>query len=291
LSQTLQQSQTSALLLRRPELINHAAAIKYLVARMIIRTPLGAADYLRMRTEYEPEEGAKIFAKRLELAEILDDLYRSLFQREYEASQSAMFSSAREHEFYKLVSLGLFPLHIADLTRQPDKFLAGIPVQGQQQHNWMDGCCPFEAHQLVFRLVLVLRGDEPDRWRDLGLTTEPAPPLSRFPWSYFVKECLRQPPPLCHLPLAFYTVGYKTGNVWLDTLPESVAWYEWSAESIAKLLLHRIEAERMKLAVIGLDRWLEEDKSRIEQVVELWDKASTKTREDLVRQQQGREAV
>jgi len=287
----IQQSNTSALLLRRPELINHRIAIKHLVARMVIRTPLGAAEYLKMRTGYEPEEGVKIFNQRLDLAETLDDLYRSLFQREYEASQSAMFSSAREHEFYKLVGLRLFPLHIADLTRQPDKFLAGIPVQGQQQHNWLDGCCSFEAHQLVFRLVLVLNGAEYDRWKDLGLTKEPAPPLSRFPWSYFVKECLRQPPPLCHLPLAFYTVGYKTGNVWLDTFPESVAWYEWSAESIAKLLLHRIEAEQMKLAVAGLDCWLEEDKSRIGRVVELWDKASTKTREDLVRQQQGREAV
>ena len=282
----LQQSPTSALLLRRPELLSHERAIQHLVGRMFVRTPLGAAEHLKATTNYGERvtsEGKLDWEARVDLAYDLAELHRTLFPQEYARSSAPLYSTLREQEFYRLVNQHLFPLPVEGLYRKPAGFLPVIPIKGTQPHDWIDGCCPFEELQLVFRLTLSLARmlPNPDGWETLGLAKEPANPLTRYPWSWFVRQCRFELTPLRDWPLAFYLVSYKTGNVWLDTLPGTAAMVEWSGKSIATLLMQKWDAEQKNLRVLGLDCWLKESHANVEAAVELWNRASEKTREDL----------
>jgi len=199
MSQAIQSATTSAALLARPELLSHGKAAAYLTGRMWIRTPLGAAEYLQMLTKFD----RKMWDERLELADTLNGIYREMFKREYDSSGAPPFSVTREHELYRLISRQLFPLPLEPLDLDPDFFYPAIPVTGTQQHDWIDGCCPFDTLQLVFKLALLLSGSKPDAWKSLGLVQPPAGLLGAVGWTHFCYACAVDPSPLQYLPRVF----------------------------------------------------------------------------------------
>ncbi len=97
----------------------------------------------------------KIYKYNLSYVEVMD-IYREMFPREYAASQSAPYSTAREQEFYRLVAQKLFPLDLEEMEGEPEYFLPGIQIKNLQLHDWMNGCCPFERIEVVFKLAIIL---------------------------------------------------------------------------------------------------------------------------------------
>lgn len=268
LQTTTPQATTSEILLANRELLSLRKATLYLGARMRIRTPLGAVDYL----EAVRSGAREAFDQRVEVAVDVMDLYRELFPREYRASSSPSFSVQREQEFYRLVNANLFPLDLDGIDDDPRFYLPFIPFRGMQDHNWVEGCCPFEYLDLVFQLVLVLSGRCPEMWRALGIARPPADPLDPERWTHFVYSCAVDTSLIRYLPHAFALVSYRTGNTWLDLPPIGAMFgFEWSRERLGQLFQMRRQAEAVILNVLALSRWLEQDrKTRVNRVIEMW---------------------
>lgn len=287
---SLQTTDTRAQLLANRELLSLERATTYLVTRMRLRTPLGAAEFLGLSTYAERGRGA--YDKRVQIALTVCNLYRQLFPREYAASGSPLYSTQMEHECYRLLNSRVINLCISEdrrgteinqlIEEDPAFFLPFIPLSGCQQHDWINGCCGFDRIQTVFKLVLAIIGHEgPRGWHALSShfriprDPSPAPLLAAFGWSHFVYACAVDGSPLRHLPLAFHLVTYKTGNPWLDTLPGVAAGMDWSEENVSKLFLWRKQAEEINANVLALDQWLDEDPTaRIARAVELWNMAA-----------------
>lgn len=284
MSHQLQVSPTlTASLLADRKLLKATDARFYLAARMRVRTPGGAAEYLKVKTTHEPEA----WDARVKVSLDVTELYREMFPIPYAASQAPHFSTRREHEFYRLVNQHLFPLCVSDdgrhteldaeIERDPSFFLPCIPVTGTQQHNWLKGCCPFPKLQTVFQLALYLSRHHLARGRDtvggVALGPEPPRPLSSYGWTHFRLMCGAHDTPIRFLPMAFHMVSYKTGSVWLDIPPVYGAGVglEWDRQTMGKLFLARRKAEEINAAVLALNRWLVEDPEvRVRHAVELW---------------------
>jgi hypothetical protein len=280
-------------LLDNPERLSLATASSYLIGSVRRRTPLGASEYLKIisHSVFTPELAQKALSERHELVQTKMSLYSELFPREYRASQAPPFSNQREHEFYTLVSRRLFPLALKPLE-DPRFFYPYIPINGQQEHDWHADCCGYETLQIMFRLVKLLSGRKPDWWRRMGLTESPAPPLNALGWTLFIYSLAVEQSPLRYMGHCFNLVFYRTRNTWLDapnaarTGDAPMFWFEWSAANIAKLMLQRVEADRINFAVRELEEWLQEDPNpRIARVVELWNAAArTADREETRRE-------
>lgn len=259
-------------LLDRRELISLERARVFLVSRLRARQPLGAAEYLTFAAI--GEEGREAHKEATRLVAEQCAIYRMTFPLQYRESDTPVYSTARLHEFYRLVNEKLFPLDTAPLG-DPRYFWPFIPVRGTQQHDWEAGCCPFAALQTVFKLALALSGRRAGAWRELGLGKEPAAPPAAVGWSLFVHSCMVSGTPLRYLPLAFHLTCYRTGNLWLD-LPNDEPTYgiRWSAESMASLLKLRLQAKQINLNVLECDRWLDADpQARIATAAAIWNRA------------------
>jgi hypothetical protein len=254
----------------------------FLVSRSRLLTPLGAAEYLKVKATHE----AEAWDARVKVCLDVMELYRTFYPRQYAASTSPHYSTAREHEFYRLVNEHLFPLtgwgadrqdSLEELIRRdPNFFLPAIPLAGTQQHDWQRGCCPFPKLQTVFKLALCLIGHplgKVDAFvREFGLAHEPAPPLAAWGWQQFLLMCGVHDGPLRYLPLAIDMVCYSTRTPWLD-IPPKVAGVtaEWGVQTIGKLFLARQKAEQVSMAVFALDAWLNESPAeRVGHAVKLW---------------------
>lgn len=276
-------------LLANRELLSQSRASFYLASRVRMHTPLGAAEFLECRREHR----INYYQARVQTALTCLGIYREFFKEEYQRSSAPFFSTQREHEFYRLVHTRLFPLFIGEeetilerLDREPTFFLPYIPVMGLQQHHWEGGCFNFWEIELCFQLAQVLGGNTGaggKGWQALAMhyglhaVAEPAPPLAVVGWDLFCHSCKVQDSPLKYLPLAFNMIGYRTGNIWLDS--EGIA-LPWSPQRVAQLAMMREQASVGEIAILKLDWWLREDpQSRIARVVELWNDASEKERE------------
>lgn len=272
-----------AFLLADRKLLKTTDARFFLAARMRVRTPGGAAEYLKVKTTHEPEA----WDARVKVCLDVMDIYREMFPIPYNASQAPHFSTQREHEFYRLVNRHLFPLCVSDdgrhsdleaeIERDPNFFLPCIPVTGTQQHNWLKGCCPFPKLQTVFQLALYLCGHHLARGRDtvggVDLVSDPPRQLSSYGWTHFRLMCGVHDTPMRFLPLAIHMISYRTGSVWLDIPPVMGAGVglEWNRQVMGKLVLARRKAEEINAAVLALNMWLVEDpEARVRHAVKLW---------------------
>lgn len=262
-------------------LLNLDRAHTYLAGRLRARTPPGAAEYLELKIYYAP--GA--YDARLKTAISTCDLYRTLFPRQFEASQAAPYSLAREQEFYTLADRHLFPLGDVEgmIRRDPSFYLPGIPVESMQMHTWLEGQFDFRRIETVYKLAQVLShrtGAGGAGWRALSLMfglecPAPAPPLAAVGWQLFSYACAVEDTPLRYFPSAFHVTNYKTESVYLDLPPGASFGFEWTGEDVAKLLVHRRRAEQVLAAVYRCDEWLDEaPRGRIARAVELWNKAA-----------------
>lgn len=275
---SIQTRDTAAVLLANREDLSLKKATTYLVSRMRVRTPLGAAEFLTMSRTV----GRAAYKERVELALALEDLYREIFRIEHRATQSPPFSTQREHEFFRLVNARLFPIDVSMLDEEPLFFWPGIPLTGTQQHDWIEGCCPFQTLQTVFKLGLVLSGQAPGRWKALNILREPAPPLEAVGWTLFVYACAVEESPLRMMPMVFNMLSYKTNNPWLDIPPGMSMYLDWTPENVARLCVARQQADRINTRVLELERWLLEDPTaRIGRVVEIWNTAAMMERQGL----------
>jgi len=301
----------AAWLLAHPEHLSLERATSYLVGRVRARTPLGAAEYLKltaapvrsssagsllrpdvlrlglekiareMEAEGLPAEEVLNrqlkdgWRQRVQLAATKMAIYRTLFGLEYGRSQSPPYSLQRERELYELVNRRLFPIDM-DLIKGELPYLPMIPVQGTQEHDWEKGCCAFEQLQTVFKLALVLSGRKgKDGWRQVkGITEQPAPPLDAISWPLFVYALAIEPGPLRHFVDAINLTCYSTKNPWLDTPSDGFMPYEWSASNVAQLTFARVQAGALNAGVAKLDQWLDEGPERVGRLVALWNKAS-----------------
>lgn len=261
-----QHTDLGPVLLERRELLNLDRATKYLAGRLRARTPMGAAEYLEMKSRWP----AGTYEQRLEVAVSVCDLYRECFPRQYAASQSPLYSLAREQEFYILVDRHLFPLgDVEDAIRKaPTFFLPGITVKSMQVHDWRQGKFDFRKIGTACQLAQVLSGRAWTitggyGWRDFarmhGLEDypAPAPPLCAVGWQLFKYSCSVSGSPLRFLPVAFELTNYSTGSVYLDK-PGGTFGFEWSKESMGKLFMHRQEACGVLASVNECEEWLNE---------------------------------
>ncbi|MGH9759846.1 MAG: hypothetical protein ACREAC_03280 [Blastocatellia bacterium] len=253
---------------------------------MRVRTTLGSVEYLEYRAKFRKD--FRFWDARVALAAQLNALYHHLFPVQYDASQSPAFSNQREHEFYRLISERLFPLDVSMLDGDPSFVHPGIPIKGMQEHDWINGCCPFAKLQMIYKLALVLSGSKPEAWRSLGVNKRPEPPLGGLGWSLFVYACRVDPSPLQHLPLAFHMATYSTGSIWLDTPPGAAFFMEWTGPNIRSLIVAQQTAQAMNQALVGLEIWLSEDSSRVKRAVEVWNRAGQAARQELAARQEQR---
>jgi hypothetical protein len=278
---------TSELLLANREWLSFDEARLYLVKRSRVRTPLGAAEFLGRTLDH----GRETYDNRVRTCAEVTGMYREIFPEEYRRSSAPHYSTAREHEFYRLVNAHLFPLRLSEdvdlethMRREPNLFLPFIPVKGTQQHVWALGGFNFRKIEIEYQIPQMLsdRMEQPgvDGWQAMrimyGVEGErPRPPLGAVGWQLFAYSCSVEESPLKYLPLAFRMTSYKTGNVWLDLSPVGDIGSEWKREQIAKLSLEWQQANHIYLQMKALGCWLEEDpKARIEQIVKVWNKAS-----------------
>lgn len=264
------------------DMLSLEKATSFLVARARASNPIGATELLKLCAFDRHGRGA--FDERVKLAATTCQIYRELFPHDYANSQTPHFSSAREQEFYLLVETRLFPLGFDEYKDDPDFFLPYIPIKGNQQHDWVNGCCSFEDLQTVFKLALVLSGAKPDRWPSLGLKRKPAPPLAALGWTQFMYACVSDNSPLAYLPMVFQMIAYKTGNIWIDT-PSFAGSFgdEWSLENMAKLIKETLQANKINRGVMELDAWLNADRNNLLRAVMIWNvAASIEAENDMV---------
>lgn len=299
---TIQSNNPAAWLFANREHLSLQKATNYLVGRMRARTPLGAAEFLSMRSgltpgvhgygspllfararELGPEPLRQMFDERVELSVTKMEIYREFFPLEYHASQSSAYSLQREHELYALIRARLFPLDEDLIAATPGMFLPAIPIQGSQQHDWENGCCSFDKLQTVFKLALVLSGRKgPAGWRQVGIDLEPAPPLAAEAWTLFAYALAVESTPLTFLIRAFNLTCYATGNPWLDAPRDNYVAVPWSAQNVALLAMARVSAIDLNHSVMILDRWLDEaPKERLTRAVELWNAAERQAGEGV----------
>lgn len=284
MAESLQTQNITPYLLANRDLMSLKRATQSLVKRVRLATPIGAVEYLKVAA-FEVADGRsikkverqKLYADRIRLSVDLMELYRELFPREYAASMSPPFSTAREHEFYRLVDLRMFPVELKQIDEDPEFFWPGIPLTSKQPHDWVNGCCAFDELETVYKLALILSDRKPGEWwRKLGITRAPAPPLERIAWSLFVYTCRVQDSPLKFLPFAFYMTMHETGNPWLDVPAEGYMGYslDWTGSNIARLFVHRTQASEMLYNVNSCSRWLDEKPENLAYAVQLWNEAA-----------------
>lgn len=269
------------------ETLTLEAATLYLASRVRVRTPLGASEYLNCVRRHAREN----YDRRVQVAIDCLSLYRQVFPFDYGRSPAPLYSTAREHEFYRLVHTHCFPLVVDEETdlftyieREPRFFLPFIPVRGLQRHDWSSGNFDYDSLDLPYQVALLLMGGNNQPVTLLGRIPvklpAPAPPLAVVGWSLFTNACRVDKSPLGYLPLAFDLINYKTGNIWLDLPPIGYAGEPWSAEELARLTLDRMKADKYDIAMRTLHNWfMQHPESLIGHAINLWNDASQKERE------------
>jgi hypothetical protein len=266
-------------LLEHREQINFDGAVAYLAGHVRTQTPLGAAEYLELKTQGAPG----LYAERLELAVSLCDLYRTIFRDKYALSGAPLYSLQREQEFYLLVNRHCFPLgeRLEETIKEfPTFFMPCIVIEGQQTHDWRQGRYQLSECETVYKLAQVLseRGGGYGRAgliAEFGLELSPRPPLTIVGWELFRYSCTVDESPLRYLPLAFEVTNYSTGCVWLDLPPGTPRGFDWNPKSLFQLINERRRAVEIITCVNECDDWLNEDpRARITHAIELWNKAA-----------------
>lgn len=270
-----------AYLLADPERLILSKAVHYLVTRARIQEPIGACEYLTaMQVSRDNSEAEDLFERRVELSVSQMVLYALIFAREYQASQSPPFSTAREQELYRLVNARMFPVDAPALGERPEFFSPAIFVGESQEHDWFNGCCDFEDLQMNYRLALALCRYVPDGWQQLGMREQPAPPLGAVGWTLFMYACAVHESPLRFLPRAFDLISYKTKNIWLDCPPGARFGYDWTGESVARLTTDRLQATEILGCQDMLATWLEADPENILTAVRIWNIAAAQEQKE-----------
>src|SRR6185295_2325592 len=118
MDEALQTANTQAMLLSNPDLLSLKKATTFLVGRTRLRTPSGASEFLRMALTGHREA----FEARAQMAHTVCELYRDFFPREYMASESPLYSTAREQAFYGLVEQRMFPIGCHEAPADPEFF-------------------------------------------------------------------------------------------------------------------------------------------------------------------------
>ncbi|HEX8177821.1 MAG TPA: hypothetical protein VF543_22220 [Pyrinomonadaceae bacterium] len=284
-AQSIQQA-ADFLLINR-EWISATRASVYLATRARVRTPLGAAEFLGRALDHDRET----YNRRVRVALEVISMYREFFPDEYARSGAPYFSTEREHEFYRLVNLKLFPLLLSEeadlethIRNEPNFFLPFIPMKCAQKHNWALGPLEFEDVEIEYRLALAFSAcafSGTSMWElmkqayDLNGMPEPAPPLGVVGWQLFDYSCSIEDSPIRFLPAAFNMVSYKTGNHWLDLPPLGYIGFEWSREQLGRLTIAWHQAQGILMRMKELGSWLEEAPAeRIIYAVKLWNKAA-----------------
>lgn len=178
-------------------------------------------------------------------------------------------------ECLELVSHDLFaiPDYLLDELTAEDLPLDCIPMEPFLQEWWNDD---FDEMFLLWQVLLILVGAaEVDE--TAGKTLQAANE-ARQHWqgqmldsSKLARACRRAPPPLCWLNLALLTLDHSTGNPWLDASYEGpLQRYGWTVRNAKFLQKKWREANRDFTQIMALNDWLNEDDSRISQLLALW---------------------
>lgn len=290
MTQELQTKNLITHLLANREAISLKRATEFLVRRARLRTPIGSAEYLKMlyfQRADRHEDSKNTTGARIAICVEVMELYRALFPREYAASMSPAFSIAREQEFYRLLNLRMFPVELSQVDAEPEFFWPGIPISSKQphdwerihEHGWEDGCARYEKLETAYKLAMTMcEHRRPGMWRKLGLREEPAPPLSKIPWSLFVYTCRIEDTPIKYLPLAFYITHSETGNLWLDTPKETplsgMPRIEWNLGNVIALFSSRTQASMLLDNVNQCSAWLDQSPANLRYAAHLWNQAA-----------------
>jgi hypothetical protein len=289
-------------LLANREAISLQAARVYLGSRVLVRTPLGASQFLAVRFGDPKEDAAEMreaWDARVKVALDCDEIYRVAFPDEYRKTSSPYLSLQREQELYQLIHTRLFPLLRDDEEHQPISrwqlqrfievnphfFLEYIPLRGAQRHIWNPRFTEFEEINLAYQVAWALSreffySDDPPAWQQLnelhGLDfPEPALPLASVGWTELLHTCAVEQTPLRFLPLTFQAISYKTGNRFLDLPQIGAMGFDWGLREIIDMHLGWSNALDIMQAIDALARWLEEDpKVRVGRVYEIWNRAA-----------------
>jgi hypothetical protein len=202
------------------------------------------------------------------------------FPNEFATCNRALMARADElhealTECLELVSNNLFviPDFLLDEMDVEDLPFSSIPIEPFLQEWWNDD---FDEMFLLWQVLLVLIGAaEID---EISSDTLRAANHARQQWedrildcSKLARACRRAAPPLCWLNKALLTLDHSTGNPWLDASYECpIQGYDWTIRNAKFLQKKWREANEVFTQIMSLNAWLNEDDSRIHQVLALW---------------------
>ncbi len=179
-------------------------------------------------------------------------LYSHFFPEEYAKSiaittiELGKSYSERELEFVKLVNSRLFPIFESywyeEEAEEEIGFFDYIPIQ-LDRVDWFQYFCEW---QLGWQMLLVIEGTifeehHPEAIAAESKVLEWAIAQVGEPHQVDDKQlearCNTASPPLTYLPLAVAQIQYRTGNIWLDIVPEhgwDLGGIEWTIENVCR---------------------------------------------------------
>jgi len=216
--------------------------------------------------------------RTLQVAKVLS-LFERFFPAEHQKHACRLIGDpAGQHRaleaFFTLICRHLFPLpdHIFDFEEDLEAYLGGITVLPLIP-EWWNG----DAEELgaAHRVALgLLHGGE---WALDGLGPYTARVKTgqayAVDWELLERLCGEAPPPLAHLWPAVTSLDHSTGNPFIDSSYEAPWEEDWGEESVQMLTAAYQEAVELLKKVDELDAWVQEDPTRVGQIVELWNRA------------------
>ncbi|WP_044208365.1 hypothetical protein [Coleofasciculus chthonoplastes] len=228
------------------------------------------------------EEGMD-YLQKLSQQVILLSLYREYFPAEWTQSTAStqQYSDAiqcshspKEMEFLRLVEERLFPIGLEwESVEALEERLSYITVYPHDLDWYQRGIDEFdEFHQFLIHL---LSQEFPvSLWQEqFGITPNFVLPVEQLDFEKLETLCRQAPEPLSYLYEVLSIVDHSTNCIWLDSCWECVEYFSWSRESLDFL------TEQWKLALHLWDKesrlrsWIEEDKIRYLQLIDLWNQA------------------
>ena len=216
-------------------------------------------------------------------------LYQQFFPGKYRRSQASTRCeppdgySPREQEFFNLVRERLFP--IAELCFEEDEErLDFIPVETQALDP--EGLQDWKlTWQVLFGLVQGAFAEV--NWNDVQAFLPAGADLPVFvarraectvDWKRVFRRAARSGPHLKHIRASFDCAAFETGNVWLDTTPDMLAYSElpdWNADEIAWLAIEWRKAKPILRRANAVVDWLDAVPSRLAALIRLWNRCTS----------------
>ncbi len=208
-------------------------------------------------------------------------LFEELFPQEAKLAFAQAAKQKPEARFFQFVDERLFPIS-ADLcieTLDSGDLPSGMPLQAINNYldDWtLEGCTDnWGLAERVARFLATGFSDEREVLREIGLDN----PFNSIGWSewtcdlqIFRNLCTAVDPELSDAAQMIGLIEGATGNFWLDTSSEGMAYYFWdfSKESMLQLAQEYKEAIEILAVASRVIEYLNQRPQLLKQLVRCW---------------------